>query len=112
MKKHLMILAALLASTPAKANDTVSDNGNEILEICDRGTNFGDGFCIGYIRGLKTAVDVIIRLNDRQTCYPDGITVGQLRDVVVSYVRRNPANRHEGATLVFMRAISEAWPCK
>jgi hypothetical protein len=44
-------------------------------------------------------------------CIP-ALLAGQARDVVLEYLRENPAHRHEaGATLV-MEALHDAWPCR
>jgi len=112
MKKHLMIIGALLAATPAEAQNRVLDNGNEILSMCDDDSNFMAGLCLGYIRGISTATDAFLATDNQFICYPDNVSMGQLRDVVVSYIKRNPSLRHETATLLYMKATTEAWPCK
>lgn len=112
MKKHIMILAALLIANPAKAGEVVKDNGNELLELCNSSNQYERGMCLGYIRGLSVGVETMLSFQNKKICYPAGVTVGQMQDVVVSYIERNPAKRHEISILLFMRAINEAWPCQ
>lgn len=112
MKKHLMIAAALLTATLIKARDVASDDGNELLSLCDSWYDFNQGMCLGYIRGLSVGVDTMLALQGKKICYPPNITVGQMGDVVSAYIKRNPAKRHESNLILFMRATTEAWPCK
>lgn len=112
MKKHIMILAALLASTPLQARETVSDDGNELLGYCTDSSYFMQGMCLGYVRGLDAGVAALVQYADLTICRPDNVTVGQIKDVILAYIRRHPAKRHEGNVLLSMYAQVEAWPCK
>ncbi len=113
MKKTLLIIAALCASTPTYAQDTMKDDGNEILTYCDENaTAITKGVCLGYIQGLWTSLDLMLAMNDTKMCIPKSATLGQVRDVTVSYIRRNPATRHEGSMILFARALAEVWSCK
>ena len=106
-----MILAAICSTPTASARDFVSDDGNELLTLCNSGYDFSQGMCLGYVRGLSVGVDMMLALQDKKICYPSNITVGQMKDVVAAYIRRNPDKRHESNLILFMRATIEAWPC-
>ena len=110
--KRLIIIAALCSASPAEGREVANDDGKEILSLCESSYDFSKGMCLGYVRGIATTTDILMQMNDRHLCFPKSVTVGQMRDVVIAYIRRNPAQRHEGATLLYMRAINEAWPCK
>jgi hypothetical protein len=68
-------------------------------------------FCLGYIDGVADALDKNI-INGYKACVPDGVTAGQLQDVVVQYLRLNPADRHFLAFGLVADAISKAFPCR
>ena len=49
---------------------------------------------------------------NKKICYTSGVTIKQLQDVVVAYIRRNPATRNKNAIILTIEASMEAWPCK
>jgi hypothetical protein len=111
------ILTAALAgslvmlSTPVKAREVAVDDGNDMLTVCNKPDSYSEGYCLGYIRALSTGVDVYLTTRKEKVCYGTNVTIGQLRDVVVDYVRRNPAKRDEQAITLVLLASAEAWPC-
>lgn len=111
MFKYLIAAALLVTATPASARETAVDDGNDLLDVCTKDDYFSQGYCLGYIRALSSGVDAILATNKQQICYRQGITIGQIRDVVVSYIRRNPAKRNENAMVLVSWASAEAWPC-
>ncbi len=42
----------------------------------------------------------------------DGVTNGQVRDVVVKYLKDHPEERHFLASILAVKALSKAFPCK
>lgn len=104
--------ALALSSSPASARETVVDDGNSMLSICTQTDIYSEGYCLGYIRALSAGVDVVLADTKQYVCYGDNVTMGQIRDVVVSYLRRNPAKRHENSLVLVGYASIEAWPCK
>lgn len=112
MYKYLIAAAVALAPTVSFARETAVDDGNDLLDVCTKGDYFSDGYCLGYIRGLSNGVDMVLYTNKQQICYRQGITLGQIRDVVIAYIRRNPAKRNENAMVLVSWASAEAWPCK
>ena len=111
MKKHLIIIGALLAATPAEAR-VVTNDGNELLEVCTQTDYFSQGYCLGYIRALSDGMDMILAMDNKQVCYGGNVTIGQIRDVVIDYVKRNPAKRNQNAMVLVSWALAEAWPCQ
>lgn len=112
MFKYAIAAALLFAATPANARETVTDDGNELLDICSKEGYFSQGYCLGYIRALSSGVDMLLYTNKQRICYGPNITIGQVRDVVLAYLRRNPAKRNENAMVLVSWASAEAWPCK
>lgn len=113
---RLLTLAALLASTPAFAQnfdprDPVTGNG--LLAICSLDDPVSRTACGLYIRGLDHMLNTLqVHGQVRQIdCSPESSTSNQKRDVLVAYLRANPQSRHIGSPLLFMRAMAEAFPC-
>lgn len=48
---------------------------------------------------------------DRRYCLPFEGTLGQFSDVVVDYLARNAATRHEPASYLVRSALQNAFPC-
>ena len=112
------VLLALSGLTWAADDSPFS--GNELLSYCD-----GDvahlGFCLGYTLGISQgyiwghgfAVRTLGQPDPgAMICKPPEVTNGQLKDVVVKYLRANPAERHERADKLVLFALIKAWPCK
>jgi hypothetical protein len=44
-------------------------------------------------------------------CLPDQATMEQVTDVLCSYLKDTPQDRHLQATFLFQKAMQKAWPC-
>lgn len=114
MLKYLLAATLFLAPVSTQARERVADDGNELLKFCtdtDPDT-FYQAMCLGYIRGADATLLLWAGANEATPyCPPSNVTVGQLKDVVVSYLRRNPNIRHESAPLLILKAEIAAWPC-
>lgn len=126
-----ILFAALLGSCIAPVSvDAQTTSGNALYDTCTSDNTVLAGFCIGYIMGLvegqfwggllsaKAAgiqfesQDFNATLNEFfQHCIPQDATNEQLRDVVVKYLRNNPATRHQTARILVWQAYREAFPC-
>lgn len=78
--------------------------------------------CTSYILGVNDAfvtgsiVAGLVRAEETSStmemlCVPVGVEAGQLRDIVVSHLRNNPAERHESASLQVLIALRTQYPC-
>lgn len=112
MLKYLIAAAVALTPTAAEARDVAVDDGNDLLDVCSKTDYYSQGYCLGYIRALSSGVDAVLATSNQKICYGQGVTIGQIRDVVVAYIRRNPAKRNENAMVLVSWASVEAWPCK
>ena len=114
-----IVFAAVLYLLPELAIGGLFYDGNELysgLRNCQevQGTRFsgqavGKAFscerAIGYVMGVS---DLLYEIN---TCQPTGLDSDQLRDVMHLWLKDNPVERHESASILIERALLEAWPC-
>ena len=112
MLKYLIALSIAVAPATVKAADTVTNDGNEILQICQETDSFSIGLCIGYIRGVAATSDLWLISAKVPACRPNNVTVKQFRDVVVSYIERHPETRNYSSTALVISAGKEAWKCQ
>lgn len=113
---RLLALAALLASTPAYAQDFDPRDpvtGNGLLAICSLDDPVSRTACGLYIRGLDHMLNTLqVHGQVRQIdCSPGSSTSNQKRDIFIAYLRATPQSRHFGSPLLFMRAMSQAFHC-
>jgi hypothetical protein len=120
MIRWVMLVAALLALTPAGAQTTPLrtapgwvQSANRFLPSCvlsDESPPDGDyhakGFCEGAIYALVNAV------RPPAACIPSGVTMDQATRVVVTYISARPARMHERFVDLAIEALKDAWPCK
>lgn len=114
--KWLLIPMAVLASVPAHAQDFDPRDpvtGNGILSICNQDDPVSRTACSLYVRGMDHMLRTLQAHGQvRQLeCSPDTSTSNQKRDIFIAYLKANPQSRHLGSPLLFMRALSGAFPC-
>jgi hypothetical protein len=80
-------------------------DGNELWKSCDR----KEGFCNGYIQGV---VDASEGRERSYFCLSEKVMSSQARDVVINWLRDNPAERHNPAAWLVTVAMMDAFPCK
>lgn len=104
--------------------------GNELLAICEQSENdlAQSGFCMGYVlgavEGIKWGVSVPLMMGGKSTesveetgnvllgfCLSPDATLGQFRDIVMKFLRDNPASRHDSARFLVQMAMRDAFPC-
>ncbi|MCW0220656.1 MAG: Rap1a/Tai family immunity protein [Prosthecobacter sp.] len=93
--------------------------GNEFSSKCavrdqPDGALLHIGVCLGYTMGLSDGLSLLqLGKPDRWTpiCIPEGVNIGQKRDVILDYIAKNPANRHEMISMLAIMAWRSAWPC-
>ena len=96
----------LSLASPAIAN---FDTGNAVLEKCTSQNPFAEGVCIGLISGYFEGMQM------SYTCSkvsPNMTTRKQVKDVVVKYLKDNPADRHLAGIALAYRAFYVAFDCK
>ncbi|MDR7126885.1 Rap1a/Tai family immunity protein [Pseudotabrizicola sp. 4114] len=127
MKAGALVCLLLVLSESVEAQPVT---GNELFEACDTDGLAQAGYCIGYILGAVEGmrwgiaapllhaggVDVA-SVNQTsnsilQICEPDGVIAKQYTDIVIGYLRTNPAMRHRPARGLIQIALGEAFPCQ
>lgn len=103
----IVIATWLLWSSPAFA--ATFEVGNALLQDCIQEQHL---FCLGYIVAISDVLMNGNSVNGYKACEPMDVTAGQLKDIVVQYLRLNPAERHLGASGLVADAISKAFPCR
>lgn len=95
---------ALAFAVPANAS---FNDGNQLLNHCTDTNRFAEGMCYGvisgYFEGMQTTYKCS-KINDK-------ITREQIKDVVVKFLRENPADRHLPGLLLSYRAFTVAFDC-
>jgi len=61
-------------------------------------------YCVGYIIGVVDASNLV--------CPENTVNVGQLSDIVIKYLKENPATRHYNATGLVQISLAPLFPCK
>lgn len=60
---------------------------------------------LGYVVGVHDAIELML-------CVPNGVTAGQLTEIVARSIVNNPNSRHLDGSVLVVKAINEAFPCK
>jgi hypothetical protein len=126
MKIIALLFAILLLPSVSYAGD-----GNELLNNCTKASKasdgedvsssdyFGMGTCMGMIRGVIDAGDIInasakLRGYTKQNlyCVPVEVSNVQATRVVVKYLKAHPEDLHQRDTTLTVLALKEAFPCK
>ena len=89
---------------PGKA---VSFSGNDLYGELQKG-NPSNLFWVGYITGVAR-MGMVFGYVGQCIKLPETGTPQQTSDVVLAYLRDNPAERHQDATLVVLKALQEAF---
>jgi hypothetical protein len=87
-------------------------DGNELYEICTSPKNSDWNVCVGYVSAIY---DVIMKVDlfDYRSCLPQKyIMSSQVKDIVASWLQRNPQHRHYSSPSIVAAALAEAFPCK
>jgi hypothetical protein len=108
----VICIVLLFWVTPSWSQTMALDTGNHLLEHCT-GTDFQQTLCIGFLLGVVDGANTRIAVNPERgwICRPKTATHGQVRDVVVSYLKTNPATHRQAAGQVAFIALAEAYPC-
>lgn len=102
----------LLAGTGEAMADV---DGNELLNHCHDYTeksDFGAGFCIGYVTGIAEALNNKVNSSPTPFCIPSEVIFKQLVLIVTKYLNDNPAELHKTAISIIQAALRDAFPCK
>lgn len=99
--------------------------GNDLYRYCTAASTDHDYssksvMCLAFIMGIhdgaETSGQLLTYMAERtepfrMMCVPANVEAGQLKDITVAYLRDHPADRNQGAGIVVMSALLEAYPC-
>lgn len=108
--RNFIFAMSLLTTSQANAEAQFLD-GNALLQFCQSQNTTLQNRCVGYIMGIVDSVSIFNSspLAPPGACVPGGVSATQVRDVVVSYLIRNPKTRHQTAAVETYSALSETW---
>jgi hypothetical protein len=119
MKILTAVIALILLSVSAMAQNKSADDGNALLRGCNVELRPHGPFTLvetsqsGYCRGLiKGIYDVFLLYEPGIVCAPDQVTLRQNVRIVVKYLNDHPEELHIQDSLLVIRALSKAYPCK
>jgi Ssp1 endopeptidase immunity protein Rap1a len=105
MKIAAFVFCLLSLTCPAFA---AFDDGNNVLERCTSQSPFDRGMCVGLIAGYFEGMQAAYSCSK----YNPNITRRQIMDVVVKFLKDNPADRHLPGVTLSYRAFYVAFDCK
>jgi hypothetical protein len=100
---------------PASAQDWM--HGNAFYTLCNEASakpadDWGRLACTAYVKGLYDMAGYLQPANKAGlVCAPEGVTVAQYFDILIKYVRDNPARRQELTAELMWEAASKSYPC-
>jgi Rap1a immunity proteins len=105
----LLLAAGLLSPVSAYSQETAMfHSGNQLYKDCiTQERSIQSDFCIGYLEG---AVDAFS--SDGTLCLPPNVAAGQVQDMVMSYLRAHPENRHYTASSIVRQVLEVSFSCK
>lgn len=87
----------------------MASSGNAFLSQCD-GTR--DTMCLGYAAGVYDGiVSAQFFSEEKGICFPSGMTYGQTLDVLLAWLRNDPAQRHLSMGVLSYIALRKNYPC-
>jgi hypothetical protein len=106
----------LLAAVPSPA--WAATSGNDLYEKCNPVSRndsslIAIGYCLGFIEATVSVGEVLLVAADARikVCRPPSANVGQAAELVVKYLKDNPAERPRPAAVLVVKALQQAWPC-
>ncbi len=120
MRILLLLFVALntVILTSGVGQDAETPDGNHLLVACREYVRFIDGrlielyppaaMCAGLVRGVvETAQNI-----SNSVCLPDNANIGATVRIVINYLNDSPDRLDERDTLLILRALVGAFPCR
>jgi len=109
----LLIFLAMLWVVPARAQAPDLFIGNGYLKACTETEPIHRAVCTQYTLGMT---EMLLALEAAHFvkplfCAPDQVTGNQKRDILVKFLKDNPAIRHAATPRLLIVALQQAYPC-
>ena len=105
---------AVVATTlcPAVYAQTNLGTGNNFYANCNEAKGTQREICVAYLYGVAEGDNYWWRLGGSRPprCGPK-INIAQAMDVLLTFLRDNPAERHKSIVELHVKAMSAAFPC-
>jgi hypothetical protein len=88
-------------------------DGNQLYRDCKSERTVDQMNCLSFTTAAADAVEIGLNINGQVmgACFPEHVTRGQIKDVIVSWLEKNPKDRHVRAILISLVALRQAFPC-
>jgi Rap1a immunity proteins len=93
--------------------------GNKLVEQCKQGdekspdlSEFPYGYCVGYIMAIADASHCGHGIDGFTSDIPKKTSVLQLKNVVLSWLKKHPTSLSLAANKLVAGALSDSYPCK
>lgn len=115
-----VLLSSSVQAAPPRSEGSIEAywDGNQLDKFCNPQADNPklrdyQMICLGYSIGVLDGVRVYEEALNRNpmVCTNSVITSKQIREVVTKYLRGNPADLHLSASVLVIKALSEAFPC-
>lgn len=108
----MLLPALLLFSGAPQQVPVLSISGNDMWEVCSKDSSQGSA-CNSYVAGVLDTYAALEALMESPVyCVPDRATYGQATDVVTTYLRDRPGQRHFKGVVIVLTAVREAFDCE
>lgn len=107
----LLVSTVAPGAIAAEVGDVGFIDGNSLYEACLSKEETYTLVCVDYIAGVADAQTDRVPYNTAAFCIPNGVTKEQVRELVVDWMRANPAVRHMSASIQVTLALKAPYPC-
>ena len=111
---YVALAPAGLASMVARAADNLHFyySGDDLLRECTSSSGRNQYSCMGYLQGVADTLAVDRILANKNACIEPNVSAAQLRDVIILYLKNNPADRRLPASAAAKSAFTTALTCE
>jgi hypothetical protein len=114
MKWPLLAVALLLSTRSVQAQHRDDPaTGHGYLAVCSREEQDWRMACNFYSAGMNNMLLTIdmIAGGQRLECTPGDTTLTDKQRIFLAFLKANPDLQHRGSPILYMQALSEAFPC-
>jgi len=116
MRWWLVPVLSLSVALPAASEDF--GHGNGFHRYCSdfapttKSAEWGRLVCVSYLRGLLDMATYLQPASKASlVCWPEAVTYDQFLDVLLKYLKDNPARRHDLTAELIWEAAAKSYPC-